>query len=68
MGFWLKSFERPPAGVIKRFFGLKYEIEVISETDGDVVRSSERGCALIKRMGPGLVNLLNWCEMGSLAV
>ena len=67
MGFWLQSFERPLAGIIRRFLGLIYEIEVISETDVDVVRSSERGCPLIKRMSPGLVNLLNWCEMGSLA-
>ena len=43
----------------------KSESEALGETNEDVVEQSERGCPLVKRTGPGLMNVWNGCEVGS---
>ena len=46
----------------------KSESEALGEKNEDVVEQSERGCPLVKRKGPGLMNVWNGCEVGSLDV
>ena len=65
-GPWL----RDPEGILVGNFGTtsgwgnqkdflvgKRESEALGETDGDVVEWIERGCHLVKWMGPVLVNV-----------
>ena len=56
--FWLKFLERR-LGESEGFLFRKHESKALGEMDGDVVRRSKRGCPSGKRMGPGLVNVLN---------
>ena len=42
--------------------------ELLIELDGDVVGRSERGCCLVQRMGPGLVNCGIYAGLGQWTV
>ena len=66
-GFWLEILERPRMGESEGFIVGKREGEALGEVDGDVIRRSKRGCHLVKRTGPGLVNVWIGCWVGSVA-
>ena len=64
--FGFKVLERPPVREIRKIFVGKHESEALGEIDGDVVGQSGGGCLSVKRTGPGLVNIWNGCQVGSL--
>ena len=63
--FWLELLKRPPAGGIRRILLGKHESEALGGADGDVVGWSKRGYHSVKQTGPGLVNVLIGCWVGS---
>ena len=58
----------PRLGESEVFLVGKHEREALGEMDGDVVWWSKGGCLSVKRKGPGLGNVWNGCEVGSLDV
>ena len=64
--FGWKFWNGPRLGESEGFLVGKRDSEALSETDGDVFGRSKIGCPLVKRTGPGLVNVWNGCEVGSL--
>ena len=63
--FWLELLKRPPAGGIRRILVGKRESEALGRADGDVVGRSKIGYHSFKQTGPGLVNVLIMCGVGS---
>ena len=65
---WLGINYGPQLGESEVFLVGKHEREALGEMDGDVVWWSKGGCLSVKRKGPGLGNVWNGCEVGSLDV
>ena len=59
--FGWKFWNGPQLGESEGFLVGKREGEMLSETDGDVIGRSKRGCPLVKRKGLGLANAWNGC-------
>ena len=66
--FGWKLWIGPRLGESEVFLVGKHEREALGEMDGDVVWWSKGGCLSVKRKGPGLGNVWNGCEVGSLDV
>ena len=54
---WLEILSRPRLGKLEGFLVGKRNGEAIGGAEGGVVRQPERGCHLVKRTDPGLVNV-----------